>query len=86
MGSRVSKVKKKANDITFADGYKYLELKNRKKPHHYRLSKKLSLFDNDEVFLLDSDDGEYLSSEVGINKKMLKINDNDCFDEHKDGC
>ena len=84
MGSKVGEAKRHGS-IDFVDGYKAMEIKNRRKPHHWKLSKKLTRYDNDELFMIgDSIDGLGFA-ELGINKKIAKINDDDGFDGEKDG-
>lgn len=85
MASRIGKAKHKKDNHDFIEGYKAMELKNRKKPHHWKISRRVSRFDNDEIFMM-TDGGEgYGSSEIGINKQKIKINDDDYFDGSKDG-
>jgi len=85
MASKVGKIKQKKDSMDFVEGYKTMEIKNRKQPHYWKISKKLSRFDNDEVYMLCEDGDGFGSAEIGINKKINNINDDDLFDINKDG-
>lgn len=77
--------------IGMCDGYKYSSFKDkRKRTGNSALNKKKSRFDNDSIFILfkesDVEGGDGLDSkEVGSDKEILKFDDSDNFDEHKDG-
>ena len=79
MSSKVGRSKK---TYMFADGYKYISLKTRQL-QRYLISKKLELFDNDEIYGIKCEDS-MIEQHVGINKKKEHINNNHFFDRYKD--